>query len=161
MLTLPATRGQRGFTLVEVLIALVLLGVALLMGMELLVQNPRMVRRMDGERQAFRAMESSLEAVRAGAIPLMKQDLGSFVTAVGNPAPKDLAVSMEVAPTGLPGLFRVILHARYSVDRKTVRKTLQTMVWSPPRAVDAAGVHAIEGGRPGSRSSRSPSPWCC
>jgi prepilin-type N-terminal cleavage/methylation domain-containing protein len=132
MPTLPATRGLRGFTLVEVLIALVLLGVALLMGMELLVQNPRMVRRMDGERQAFRAMESSLEAVRSGAIPLVKQDLRGFVTAVGNPAPKNLAVSMEVERTDLPGLFRVVLHAQYTVDRKLVQKRLETLVWSPP-----------------------------
>ncbi len=62
----PSKPSQGGFSLLEALIALVLLGVALLMGMELVLQNPRMVRRMDGERQAFRAMESTIESVRAG-----------------------------------------------------------------------------------------------
>jgi prepilin-type N-terminal cleavage/methylation domain-containing protein len=128
----PSKPGQSGFSLLEALIALVLLGVALLLGMELLLQNPRVVRRLDGERQAFRAMESTLEAVRAGAIPLMTSDLGGFSTAVGSPAPKDLAISMQVDPAGLPGLFQVTLRATYTADQKKVQKELQTMVWSPP-----------------------------
>jgi prepilin-type N-terminal cleavage/methylation domain-containing protein len=125
--------GQGGFSLLEALIALVLLGVALLMGMELVLQNPRMVRRMDGERQAFRAMESTLESVRAGAIPLMTADLDAFSTAVGTPARKDLAISMQVDPTTLPGLYQVTLQARYTADKRQVSKVLQTMVWSPPK----------------------------
>jgi len=130
----PSQPGQRGFTLLEALVALVLLGVALLMGMELVLQNPRMVRRMDGERQAFRAMESTLEAVRAGAIPLQTSDLGGFSTAVGSPAPKDLAISLQVDPTELPGLYQVTLRARYTADARQVQKELQTMVWSPPKS---------------------------
>ncbi len=130
----PSKSGQSGFSLLEALIALVLLGVALLLGMELLLQNPRVVRRLDGERQAFRAMESTLEAVRAGAIPLVTSDLGGFSTAVGSPAPKDLAISMQVDPAGLPGLFQVTLRATYTADQKKVQKELQTMVWSPPKS---------------------------
>jgi prepilin-type N-terminal cleavage/methylation domain-containing protein len=124
--------GQSGFSLLEALVALVLLGVALLLGMELLLQNPRVVRRLDGERQAFRALESTLEAVRAGAIPLVTSDLGGFSTAVGSPAPKDLAISMQVDPAGLPGLFQVTLRATYTMDQRKVQKELQTLVWSPP-----------------------------
>jgi len=130
----PSKPGQSGFSLLEALVALVLLGVALLLGMELLLQNPRMVRRMDGERQAFRAMESTLEAVRAGAIPLVTSDLGGFATAVGSPAPKDLAISMQVDRAGLPGLFQVTLRATYTMDQKKVQKELQTLVWSPPKS---------------------------
>ena len=129
-----AKPGQGGFSLLEALIALVLLGVALLMGMELVLQNPRIVRRMDGERQAFRAMESTLESVRGGAIPLVTADLGGFSTAVGTPAPSDLAISMQVDPTALPGLYQVTLQARYTADKRQVQKELQTMVWSPPHS---------------------------
>ena len=128
----PSKPCQSGFSLLEALIALVLLGVALLLGMELLLQNPRIVRRLDGERQAFRAMESTLEAVRAGAIPLTSSDLGRYSTAVGLPAPEDLAISMQVDPAGLPGLFQVTLRATYTVDQRKIQKELQTMVWSPP-----------------------------
>jgi len=128
----PSKPGQSGFSLLEALVALVLLGVALLLGMELLLQNPRVVRRLDGERQAFRALESTLEAVRAGAIPLVTSDLGGFSTAVGSPAPKDPAISMQVDPAGLPGLFQVTLRATYTMDQRKVQKELQTLVWSPP-----------------------------
>ena len=123
---------QSGFTLLEVLIALTILGVAMLLGMGLVLQNPRIVRRTDAERQAFRAMESTLEAVRAGAIPLQASQLDAFVTAVGTPAPKGLSIEMEVSPTELPGLFEVTLSARYRVERQSVVKRLRTMIWSPP-----------------------------
>jgi len=68
------SRAPAGFSLIEVLIALTLLGIALLLGMDLVLQNPRVVLRLDGERQAFRAMESTMEAVRAGVIPLGNAD---------------------------------------------------------------------------------------
>jgi prepilin-type N-terminal cleavage/methylation domain-containing protein len=123
---------QNGFVLLEVLIALVLVGTALLMGMGLVLQNPRIVRRMDGQQQAFRALESTLEALRAGAIPLQTAELGGFATAVGSPAPQDLAVRMQVEPAGLPGLFQVTLSARYTVEQRQREKSLQTLVWSPP-----------------------------
>jgi prepilin-type N-terminal cleavage/methylation domain-containing protein len=130
----PPKPSQGGFSLLEALIALVLLSVALLMGMELVLQNPRMVRRMDGERQAFRAMESTIESVRAGVIPLLSADLGTYRTAVGRPAPEDLAISMQVDRTELPGLFQVTLQARYTTDNHKFQKELQTMVWSPPKS---------------------------
>jgi prepilin-type N-terminal cleavage/methylation domain-containing protein len=123
---------QSGFSLVEVLIALVIVGMALLMGMGLALQNPRIVRRTDAERQAFRALESTLEAVRAGAVPLKTSVLGGFATAVDKPAPADLAVLMEVAPAGLPGLFEVTLQASYTVKQRKFQKSLKTMIWSPP-----------------------------
>lgn len=124
---------ESGLSLIEVLIALVLVGTALLMGMGLALQNPRIVRRLDSERQAFRAMESTLEAVRAGAIPLQTSELDGFVTAVGTSAPKDLKIYMQVEPTGKPpGLFQVTVSARYEIEGRKIEKMLRTLVWSPP-----------------------------
>jgi prepilin-type N-terminal cleavage/methylation domain-containing protein len=123
---------ESGFSLVEVLIALVLVGTALLLGMGLALQQPRIIRRLDGERQAFRAMESTLEAVRAGAIPLQTAEMDGFVTAVGTPAPKDLRIQMQVETAGTPGLFQVTLRASYEVEHRKVEKMLRTLVWSPP-----------------------------
>lgn len=129
---MPRRPGRAsGFSLIEVLVALALLGVALLLGMELVLQHPRIVRRTDAERQAFRAMDSTLEAVRAGAIPLETSDLGGFVTAVGSPAPPDLAIRMEVDPQAVPGLYEVTLEATYTALGQKTGKTLRTLVWSP------------------------------
>jgi prepilin-type N-terminal cleavage/methylation domain-containing protein len=130
---LPRRGRQRGFSLIEVLVALVVLGVALLMGLPLVLQNPRIVKRTDGERQAYRALESTLEAVRAGVIPLASARLDDFVTAVGTPAPKDLTVSMHVAPTSLPDLYLVTLRATYTVFQEKHEKRLQSLVWRPPQ----------------------------
>jgi len=129
-------RGRpRGFTLIEVLVALAILGVALLMGLALVLQHPRIVKRTDGERQAYRALESTLEAVRAGVIPLASARLDGFATAVGTPAPKDLTIWMAVSPTDLPGLYHVALRATYTVLREKHEKRLQTLVWRPPLVV--------------------------
>ena len=131
---LPRRSGRAsGFSLVEVLIALVLVGAALLMGMGLALQHPRIVRRMDSERQAFRAMESTLEALRAGVIPLQPSQLDGFVTAVDTPAPEDLKIHMQVEPAGTPGLFQVTLRASYEVEGRKVEKRLRTLAWSPPK----------------------------
>ena len=66
----PGPGRPSGFTLIEALVALTILGVALLLGMQLLIQTPRIIRRIDAERQAFRALEATLEGVRAGVIAL-------------------------------------------------------------------------------------------
>lgn len=152
------SRAPSGFSLIEVLIALTLLGIALLLGMDLLLQNPRVVRRLDGERQAFRAMESTMEAVRAGVILLGNVDscpnvdssrnfdscpsarscpnqLCRIVTAVCASAPTDkdyCTISMVVGPAAPPGLYPVTLTAQYSAVGHKYEKKLQTMVWVPP-----------------------------
>lgn len=122
----------RGFTLVEVLITLTVLGVALLLGMELVLQNPRIVRRVDGERQAFRAMETALEAVRAGVIPLESGPIPNDFVPVGFPEPQDLRLAMDVTPTTPAGLYEVTVTAQYKVFNHKHKKQLETMVWISP-----------------------------
>jgi prepilin-type N-terminal cleavage/methylation domain-containing protein len=106
-------RRQRGFSLIETLIALAILGTALLLGAALLLQHPRVLRRLDAQREAYRAIESTLEAVRAGALPLQSLELDGFVTSTGKQASEDLKLSMVVRPGDLPGLYHVTLVARY------------------------------------------------
>jgi prepilin-type N-terminal cleavage/methylation domain-containing protein len=125
-------RSQSGFSLVETLVALAILTTCLLLGMALLLQHPWVVRRVDAERQAYRALESTLESVRAGVIPLESVTLDGFVTAAGRPAPKDLKLAMTVELEDLPGLYRVILVASYSVGRQKLEKRVETMIWRLP-----------------------------
>ncbi|HYL04808.1 MAG TPA: prepilin-type N-terminal cleavage/methylation domain-containing protein [Thermoanaerobaculia bacterium] len=124
---------RRGFTLVEVAVALWILTVALLASMALVLQQPRVVRRIDAERQAVQVMEWTLEEMRAGLIPMQSTpDVGwsvsSFVT--GSPAP-DLKVAVGVTPAPTPNLYLVVLVGRYTVLGHPYRRRLQTMIWRP------------------------------
>ena len=137
----PGPGRPGGFTLIEALVALTILGVALLLGMQLLIQTPRIISRIDAERQAFRALEATLEGVRGGSVSLVDQTLKCFHTAAGTPAPlcddrgnyldddKYLEVLMLVEPTDLPRLHHVTLTARYPVHKVENKKQLETLVW--------------------------------
>ena len=121
---MPARQpAQRGFSLLETLIALTILGIALLMGMSLLLQQPRVVRRIDAQRRALAELESTAEALRSGAIPLQSARLGPSDTP---------AVVISVSPAGgPPGLYEVSLRAIYLVEGRTRERTLETLIWSP------------------------------
>jgi prepilin-type N-terminal cleavage/methylation domain-containing protein len=116
-----------GFTLIEALVALTILGIALLLGMALVIQLPRDVRRLDAERQAMRAMEASLEGMRAGTLPVENSELTGFITMAGAPAARDLGITVRVEATTRPGLYHVTLTAHYSVLNSRHKKQLEAL----------------------------------
>lgn len=120
---------ERGSILVESLVALVLLSVALLMGLPLLFGQPAAVRRLDAQRVALGALDSTLEALRTGALPLEAARYGAGT-------PDDPVVWVEVEPEARPaGLYRVELRAVYQVRSKvrnqTFERRIETRVWRP------------------------------
>ena len=124
---------RRGFTLIEMLVALWILLVALLAGIALTLQQPRVVRRIDAERQAVRVMEWTLEEMRAELIPLESTaDVGwpTSATVVGG-TPLDLKVAVEVVPMPAAGLYDVTVTARYSVLGQPLQRRLRTLFWRP------------------------------
>jgi prepilin-type N-terminal cleavage/methylation domain-containing protein len=128
---LPSRAGRpNGFTLLEALIGLAILGVALLLGMALVIQLPREVRRLDAERQAMRAMEVSLEAMRAGALPLQDSELSRLITVSDTSAARELGITVVVTHTTWPGLCQVTLTAHYSVLNSRHKKQLQALIRS-------------------------------
>jgi prepilin-type N-terminal cleavage/methylation domain-containing protein len=118
-----ASRTQHGFSLVESLVALLVVSVALLMGLPLLQQQPGVVRRLDAQRSALRELESTLETLRSGAIPLEPMHLG------GGPNQPVLWVDPE--PVEPPGLTKVTLRALWQVRGKTYEKRVETLIWRP------------------------------
>lgn len=129
---LPSRAGRpNGFTLIEAVIALAILGVALLLGMALVIQLPRDVRRLDAERQAMRAMEAALDGMRAGTLPVENSRLSDFITLAGAPAAhdlkSDLKIDVVVTPTDRPNLYQVTLTAHYSVLNSEHQKQLQAL----------------------------------
>jgi prepilin-type N-terminal cleavage/methylation domain-containing protein len=123
-------RRERGFSLLETLVALAILGLVLLMSMAMVLTHPRTVRRMDAERQAYRAMEATLEMLRAGEAPLWSGPVEIFLPA-GSPT-ADLAVRVTVTPEPQPGLHRVVIEATYSLYGQKLEKRVESMVWEQP-----------------------------
>ncbi len=117
---------KRGFTLAEVVVALLVLGVALLSGTALIAAQPRVVRRLDAERQALRAMETTLESVRAGRLQLASQEITGFAD-----SPGDLRVAVLVGDEVAPGLYQVSVVARYSVLGEQKQRRIDSLFFRP------------------------------
>ncbi|HVS00060.1 MAG TPA: type II secretion system protein [Thermoanaerobaculia bacterium] len=120
---------QSGFTLLEVLVALAILGVALLMGMSLLLQAPRIQRRLDARRDAMLTAESALELIRAGAVPLQPGQIDT--SAAGVDLPSGSSLRLEVVPVSPPGLYEVKVEVRYKTQGQVRDVDVETMVWRP------------------------------
>lgn len=116
---------MRGFTLVETVVALLLLMVALLLGLALVLEQPRVARRLDGQLAALEALETTVEALRVGVLPLVSTELPATEVRP--------ARFIEVTPDGVrPHLFRVQVRVRYVVLGRTLERRLETLIWSPP-----------------------------
>jgi prepilin-type N-terminal cleavage/methylation domain-containing protein len=126
----PRAGRAQGFTLLEALIALTILGVALLMSMALVLQLPRDVRRLDAERHAMRAMEATLEGMRAGTLPIEPSKLRDLITVSETSAARDLEIDVAVTGTPRPGLCKVTLTASYLVLKTKHQKQLQALIRS-------------------------------
>jgi len=125
----PLAQAQSGFTLIEALLAATLLLLTLLLGMALILQQRRIVRRLDAQRAALHEIEATLDALRVGALPLMEQRLD-----LHNPGdPAGLTLWLTVEPAGYPpGLWQVSLRAAWTVQGELKSDRVDTMIWRPP-----------------------------
>lgn len=127
----PEHRPGRGFGLLEALVALLVLSLAMLLGYGYMMRQPQAMKRLDAGDEALRALESSLETIRSGAIPLVD---GMLQPIIAYPPPtndSNLLIDLEVETTETDGLFVVSLEARYRVGRTIHQRHIQSMVWSP------------------------------
>ena len=132
MIGLAMRNGRRrcGFSLIETLVALAIVALTMTIGMSLLAQQTGITRRVQAHHEALRIVESTLESVRAGAVPLSSGRVELPVETVHSDA---MTVWLEVLPRAEPaGLHEVTIEARYVVKRRTLRRSVRTLVWGSP-----------------------------
>lgn len=117
-----ALRRDAGFSLVETLIALAIVGLVLLFGLGLYWQQVRVGERLTAHRLASAALESNYERLRAGALPL--------VDGVVETSPEfDLVVTLNEAPGTVPKSRRAELVATYRVRGEPFRRSLVALLY--------------------------------
>ncbi len=127
-------RLQKGFSLIESLVALLLVTMALFLTLHLITIQPRTMKRLRANEAALRAVESSLETIRGGAIPLTegRTKLAFPVAFVADSSVVGLLMTMDVARSSeVDDLYIVTVEARYLVANQVWVRRVQTMVWRP------------------------------
>ncbi len=124
---------RQGFSLLETLVALSLLAVAMLLTLSLIFQEPRALNRLAAHGQAYRALEQTLEAIRAGrTVPLGRELVDpDWLLLPETPAALDLQIWSDRQEESARGLYRLTLSARYRAGRQWYTRSLETLVWYP------------------------------
>lgn len=124
------SRAQSGFTLLEALLAATLLTFALLLGMALVLEQPRIVRRLDAQRRALQILEETVEEMRAGGVPLATRRIDWPKLYPSDTVGVELWTTVE--PAGYPpGLYDVSLRVVWTMDGQIHQRRLETMVFRP------------------------------
>jgi prepilin-type N-terminal cleavage/methylation domain-containing protein len=110
--------GERGFSLIEALVALAIAGMMMLASTALYWRQKTITERLVAQRAADLALENAYELVRAG-LPI-----------VPDPSPSAPVVTMQLSAGTVPGTTRVDLVATFRVRGHPFRRTLSALL--PP-----------------------------
>ena len=116
--------AERGFSLLEVLVALALVSAILLFAAGFYWQSTRIDERLDAHRRAEAALTGAYELLRAGALPLADG-------LIADPTGTGQEVTATVSAAHTPGLARLELVARYEIQGTSFRRTLEALVYAP------------------------------
>ncbi len=123
-------RARSGFTLIEVIVGLALLGIATLLGLAAIAQSQLAIERLEARHRALAEIEAALESVRSGALPLGSGVVGPVL----DPTPgreRGLLVHLEVEESATLSLFRVAAIARWSLRGRPQVSRVETLVFRP------------------------------
>jgi Tfp pilus assembly protein PilV len=121
--------GSGGFSLIEALIALLLVGVALLLDLGLQAQSREIDQRLATEAELLRRAEAVIESVRAGEHPMRSGPVDP-VLAWPSLADPQLAMSMMVSPTEVAGVCHVSVHGQMVGKRGRPHDVeIDTRIW--------------------------------
>lgn len=116
--------AERGFSLLEVLVALALVAVILLLASGFYWQQVRTDQRLTRQRQADAALLAAYELLRAGALPLSDG-------ALADPTDAGIQLTAALTPTETPGLTQIELAATFEIQGASFRRTLDALLFAP------------------------------
>lgn len=125
-----AERRDRGFTLLETVLALTVFGFAIVVAAGFLDAQMSAARRLEARSDLVRAAETVLESVRGGLLPLQSAavDLGDEFQPL---SAITVRTRVEVRPQTLPDLYEVEVEAAAEVRGRDMVVSITTRVWRP------------------------------
>lgn len=126
----PAERRNRGFTLLETVLALTVFGFAIIVAAGFLDAQMSAARRLEARADLVRAAETVLESVRGGLLPLQSAtvDLGDEFQPL---SAITVRTRVEVRPQELPDLYELEVEAAAEVRGRDMVVSITTRVWRP------------------------------
>ncbi|MEM6796677.1 MAG: type II secretion system protein [Acidobacteriota bacterium] len=124
--------AQPGFSLLETLIALAILGIALTSSVALLTQYRVWDTRVSAHQSAQHCLEGQYEGLRAGlSLPLTRGVHPLSPMCAPDLPLTNLTVEAEVEPLATAGLYAVTLRVNYRVGKKDFDRTAELRLWRP------------------------------
>jgi type II secretory pathway pseudopilin PulG len=116
--------------LIEALVAVAVIGVALLFLVALLAHEARLAARAPAQRAAEQLLELAIEEMRAGLLPIESTSFSS--AAEWSPLAGHGGTVMWIVATELdaPNLWEVTVKVRYRAGRDLLERSLTTRVWT-------------------------------
>lgn len=122
----------RGFTYVECLAALSIIGLALVAADGLFLARPRVEARLQAREEVTRALQLAMETARAGGVTLAAGAHPMLLPTGTAVAARDLAVTLHVRGLRPAGLWEVRAEARYTSGTRVETADLVSLVWRRP-----------------------------